>query len=131
MIAVRDHLERFGEALPVVVGFSDPARLAAYRNSLQVPFPVISDPDRALYRLLGAERGSLRQVWSLGTVATYARLVRQGRRPRLPMEDTRQLGADAVIDGDGRLVRRWLQPSPDVRPSVDDLADAVASLDRR
>ncbi len=62
MIAVRDHLDQFGDALPVVVTFTD---------------------------------------------------------------DTRQLGADAIIKRDGRLVRVWLPPSPNTRPSIDAIVDAV------
>ena len=99
---MRDHQAQLGDALVVVITFTDaPARLAAFRQHLGLDVadvPVLADTDRALYRLLGAGRGSLRQVWSPGTLAMYARLIRQGRRLRRPEEDTRQLGADAVID---------------------------------
>lgn len=132
MIAVRDHLDQLGDALPVVITFTgDPSRLAAYRTHLDIDFPVLTDVDRALYRLLGAGRGSLRRVWSPGTIATYARLLRRGRRLHAPTEDTRQLGADAVIDRDGRLCRLWLPPGPDARPPVDEIVDAVRKLDQR
>jgi peroxiredoxin len=132
VIAVRDHLDQLGDALPVVITFADdPARLAAYRTYLDIEFPVLADVDRTLYRLLGAGRGSLRRVWSPGTIAMYARLIRRGRRLRPPTEDTRQLGADAVIDRDGRLHRLWLPPTPDARPAVDEIVDAVRELDRR
>ena len=69
MIAVRDHLDQLGAALPVVVTFTDdPRRLAAYREHLDVTFPVLADVDRVLYDLLGAGRGSIRKVWSPGTL---------------------------------------------------------------
>ena len=129
MIAVRDHLGRIGDALPVVITFAqDPAQLSAYREHLDVRFPVLADTDRGLYHLLGAGRGSLRQVWSPGTIAMYARLIRRGRRLHRPIEDTRQLGADAVIDRLGRLHQRWLPPSPDARPPIAELIAAVASV---
>ena len=54
MIAVRDQLDQFGDATVAVVTFADPARLAAYRNLLRLPFDVLADPDRNLYR--GARR---------------------------------------------------------------------------
>ncbi|TVR23812.1 MAG: hypothetical protein EA389_12010 [Ilumatobacter sp.] len=131
VIAVRDHLDRLGEALPIVITFSDdPARLAAYRAHLQIEFPVLADVDRVLYRVFGAGRGSLRRVWSPGTLAMYARLVRRGRRLRGPTEDTRQLGADAVIDREGRLSRLWLPPGPDARPSVEEIIGAVRELEQ-
>ncbi len=132
MIAVRDHLDQLGDTLPVVITFADdPSRLTAYRTYLDLEFPVVADVDRTLYRLLGAGRGSFFRVWSPGTIAMYARLVRRGRRLHAPTEDTRQLGADAVIDRDGRLHRLWLPPTPDARPAVDEIVDAVRELDRR
>jgi peroxiredoxin len=131
VIAVRDHLDRLGDALPIVITFADdPARLAAYRAHLQVDFPLLADVDRVLYQTFGAGRGTLRRVWSPGTLAMYARLLFRGRRLRGPTEDTRQLGADAVIDREGRVSRLWLPPGPDARPSVEEIIDAVRELDR-
>jgi hypothetical protein len=135
VIAVRDHQAQLGDALVVVITFTDgPRRLTAFRQFLGLDVadvPVLADAERAVYRLLGAERGSLRQVWSLGTLAMYARLIRQGRRLRRPEEDTRQLGADAVIDRSGRLRRVWLPSGPDQRPPVSEIVDAVNRIDDR
>lgn len=131
MIAVRDHLDQLGDALPIVVTFTDdPARLAAYRDHLALTFPLVADVNRAMYRSLGVGRGSLRRVWSPGTLLTYARLMRRGRRLRAATEDTRQLGADLVADRDGRIRRIWYPPGPDARPDVSELIDAVRDLDR-
>ena len=132
MIAVRDHLDQLGDALPVVVTFAhDAAQLAAYRRHLDIPFPLLSDSDRALYHLLGAGRGSIRDVWSPGTIAMYVGLIRHGRKLRRPTDDTRQLGADAVIDRLGRLHRRWLPSGPDQRPPIAELIAAVATVPSR
>jgi len=126
VIAVRDHLDQLGDALPVVVTFSDdPRRLAAYREHLEIDFPVLADVDRVLYDLFGAGRGSIRQVWSPATLAMYGRLLRRGRRLHAPTEDTRQLGADAIVRRDGRLGQVWLPPSPDARPPIDEIIQAV------
>jgi hypothetical protein len=130
VIAVRDHLEQLGDALPVVVTFTDdPQRLAAYREHLDIGFPVLADVDRVLYDLLGAGRGSIRKVWSPGTLAMYGRLLLRGRRLHAPTEDTRQLGADAIVGRDGRLRRVWLPESPDARPPITAMIDAVHTLD--
>ena len=118
---MRDHLDRLGEVQPVVVSFNDDVgRLAAYRDFLEVDFPFVSDPERQLYQALGAERGRLRDVWSLGTLRMYARLLVRGMRLRVPIEDTRQLGADAVVDRAGRVVHVWLPDGPDHRPTIDE-----------
>ena len=132
---MRDHQAQLGDALLVVITFADaPARLAAFRQYLGLDVadvPVLADTERALYRLLGAGRGSLRQVWSPGTLAMYVRLIRRGRRLRRPEEDTRQLGADAVVDRSGRLHCVWLPSGPDQRPPVSEIIDAVRRLDGR
>jgi hypothetical protein len=129
VIAVGDHLDQLGDAFPVVVTFAhEPIELAAYRSHLDVPFPVLADTDRELYRLLGAGRGSLKDVWSPGTIKMYARLMRRGRRLRIPTEDTRQLGADAVVDRTGRLHRVWLPPSPDSRPALAEVIAVIESV---
>ena len=125
MIAVRDHLDQFGDARIAVVTFAAPDRLAAYRTQLRLPFDVVADTDRTLYRLLGAERGTNRQVWSAGTIRMYARLIRAGRRLRRPTEDIHQLGADAVVGRDGALRYLSLPSTPDARPPISDLIAAL------
>jgi hypothetical protein len=139
VIAVRDHLDELHEASashraagpsgplrPVVVSFVDDTdRLAAYREHLAIEFPIVADPGRLLYRALGAERGRLRDVWSPGTLRMYVDLIRTGRKLRPPRDDTRQLGADAVVGPDGRLEALWLPASPDARPSITEIADTI------
>jgi peroxiredoxin len=125
VLAVGEHLDRFGDAEIVVVTFADPARLAAHRAHLGVPFRFVSDTERTLYRLVGAERGSRRQVWSVGTLQMYGRLLRRGRRLRRPTEDVRQLGADVVVGRDGRVRYLALPSTPDSRPSVEALIQAL------
>jgi hypothetical protein len=125
VIAVRDHLDQFGDARIAVVTFAAPGRLAAYRDHLHLSFYVVADVDRILYRMLGAERGTNRQVWSLGTIRTYARLLRAGRPLHRPTEDIHQLGADAVIGRDGSLRYLSLPSAPDKRPRIEELIDAL------
>jgi len=129
VVAVRDHFHSQADVLPIVVTFTgDHSRLAAYREHLDLDVPLLADTNRELYGLLGAGRGSVRQVWSPGTIAMYARLLRRGRRLRPTTEDTRQLGADAIVDPEGRLRRVWLPPSPDARPPVADIGTALDNL---
>jgi hypothetical protein len=67
----------------VVVAFTNHLeQLAAYRDHLGLDRPPVADPDRRLYQAVGAGRGRLRDVWSPGTLANYAGLVRRGRRRR-------------------------------------------------
>ena len=130
---MRDRLDRLADRGTgirfVVVSFSDDiTRLAAYRDHLGLDVPVLADPDRALYRAVGAGRGSIRDVWSAGTLRMYAGLVARGRRLRMPHGDTRQLGADLLVDANGTARCVWLPEGPDRRPTIEQLARAVAEL---
>lgn len=101
----------------IVVGFSPADRLAALARHLRWPGLVLSDPDRVLYGALGLGRAPLWRVYSPGTLLTYARARARGRPLPRPVEDTRQLGGDAVLV-DGRIVRSWRPRSPDDRPAA-------------
>ena len=125
MLAVSERLDEFGEIHVAVVTFTDPTHLDAYRAHLDVTFPVVTDVDRSLYRALGLERGTLRQVWSMGTLKLYARLLRRGRRLQTAHEDIRQLGADVMVDATGRIVKIFRPASPDARPGVNELLAAL------
>jgi hypothetical protein len=101
----------------VFVGFSPPERLAALARHLRWPGLVVSDQGRDVYRALGLGRAPLWRVYSPRTVATYARARRAGRPLPRTVEDTRQLGGDAVVV-DGTVVRLWRPRTPEDRPSV-------------
>jgi peroxiredoxin len=124
---VRDRLPEFGDARLVAVTFASAEELLPHRAHLALPFPMLADPDRETYRQFDLGRGALRDIWSLGTMKMYARLLRQGRKLRRPTQDTRQLGGDFVIDARGRLATGFWPASPDDRPSVDSLIEAVAA----
>ncbi len=115
----------------VLIGFSPPERLAALARHLRWPGLVLSDPTRRIYQQLGFGRAPLWRVYSARTVLTYARAVRTGHRLPRPVEDTRQLGGDAIVV-DGTVVQLWRPRSPDDRPTASEvLAAAEAQLRHR
>lgn len=111
----------------VLVGFSPAERLTAIARHRGWPGRVLSDPDRRLYRRLGIGRAPLWRVYSPGTIATYARALRHGEHLTRPEEDTRQLGADAVVV-DGRVRVLWRPRSPDDRPAATDVLGSALEL---
>jgi peroxiredoxin len=122
---VSDRLAEFGGAVVVLITFTRRRNLHGFRRRLGLSYPVLADETRVAYRAYGLGRGSWRQVWGRSTLKAYGRLLRAGRWPRLPTEDTRQLGGDFVVDPDGRVVYAYRSAGPDDRPSVDDLVTAV------
>jgi AhpC/TSA antioxidant enzyme len=122
---VRDRLDELGDARVVLVTFTRPRNLAGFRRRLGVPFPVVADETRAVYRAYGLGRGSWWRVYGLDTLRAYGRLLRRGRRLQRPTEDTLQLGGDFVVGPDGRLAYTYRSRVPDDRPPIDELVDAV------
>ena len=125
---MRDRLDELGESTEVVlITFTDLEALAEYRDRNALPFTVVSDADRAAYRVFGLGRGSVARVWGWRAGLRYVGLLRDSglRALRRPTEDTLQLGGDFVVDPDGTLVYGFWGDGPDDRPSVDDLIAAV------
>jgi hypothetical protein len=108
----------------ILVGFSPPRPLAALARHLGWPGLVLSDPGRELYRRLGVGRAPLWRVYSPGTLATYAAGFAHGHRPARPAEDTRQLGADAIMAG-GTVRLLWRPRTPNDRPPAGEVTAAA------
>ncbi|MGI8701153.1 MAG: AhpC/TSA family protein [Nocardioidaceae bacterium] len=108
----------------VLIGFSPPERLAALARHLRWPGLVLSDPIRKLYAALGFSRAPLWRVYSPSTLLTYARAVKRGQQLSRPVEDTRQLGGDAVLV-DGTVVALWRPRTPDDRPAAAEVLAAA------
>ncbi len=85
---------------------------------------VLCDPDRSPYRLVGLRRAAVWQVYSPRTLAFYGRAILRGRRLHAPVEDTRQLGGDALVV-DGVLTRRWRPSTPEDRAAPHLLVSAA------
>lgn len=134
MVAVRDRLDEFADleeqrAVVALVTFSDPDLLDGYRDHHGLPFPVLTDPERAVYRRYGLGRGTTARVWGWRAAKRYWELIRANGLGSLhrPTEDTLQLGGDFVIGPDGVLAYGFWGEGPDDRPDVAELVDAVRS----
>lgn len=122
----RSALEALG-AYTLAVGFSPAEPLAALADHLDWPWPFLSDVDRVVYDRLGLARARLRDVYTPETMRIYAEAAERGEPLPRPVEDTRQLGGDAVVRS-GKVVRVFRQASPDARPSVATLLAALAEV---
>ena len=88
----------------VLVGLGEPDKAASFRADLDLPFPVLCDTDRAVYRAYGLTRrmNLLREVASPAGVAHYAGdIARYGIA--LTEQDMFQLGGVFIIDRAGTL----------------------------
>jgi len=117
----------------IVVFHSSANQLAAYVSDL--PFPLVADPDKRLYRQFGVERSPRAlldpRVWRfilLGVAQSLVRIIR-GRQPippTVPEGGSMGLPADFLIDSDGVVVACHYGAHAFDQWSVDD-ASSVAT----
>lgn len=127
---MRHHYEKLrvanGDVL--VVSFVELERLRTVYDPAQWPFKIVSDPLLETYRAFGIGRQPIWRIYSIGTIAFYARAILGGSRYRRAREDNRQMGADIIIDSTGviRYAKQSFEPVD--RPSVEQLRNTMRGL---
>ena len=119
-----DELERLGVDV-LVVSFEAGPMVLAYARTTSLPFPIVVDEERELYRAYGMLLGHKRDLWGPASVLVYLRLMLRGRRLRLPTGDTAQLGGDVLIDPAGVVRVHHVGSGPADRPAIEALLDVV------
>ncbi|PKB57291.1 MAG: hypothetical protein BZY73_03670 [SAR202 cluster bacterium Casp-Chloro-G3] len=115
-----------GEVL--IISFESKARLAQLARQMRLPFPLLSDPERDVYRGYGLVKGSWTQVLGPKTAWTYLKLLLRGRRYHFQRSDLRQLGGDFVIDREGVVRYEYRSAQPEDRPSIANLLEALSAI---
>jgi len=103
----------------VVVSFAEPAKLVQYQQHHRWPFTLLADPQRAAYESFALKRLSWLHVFSLSTLKTYLKLLREGaRRQDYGKDDIYQGGGDFLLDREGNLLFAHRSQDPADRPST-------------
>jgi hypothetical protein len=121
-----DELDELGVTV-VVVTFQSGYLERAYVEETGLPWPLLVDETRDLYRAYGMERGRFWDIFGPKSLALYIQLVLRGRRPRAAAGDTRQLGGDVLVDPSGTVRLHHVGSGPADRPTVDAILDVVRS----
>ena len=110
----------------VAISFEPRDRLFQLTRQLQLPFPLLSDPERDVYAAYSLGQGSLLKVFSPKTVWTYVKHFAKGRRYEHAASDWKQLGGDFILGEDGTVLYEHRGRTPADRPTV---ARLIARLD--
>ena len=111
----------------VVVTFETAARVRVYLGENEVPWPVLVDETREVYRAYGMLAGHFWDIWGLPTWWAYLKELARGRVPTRSDADILQLGGDVLVDPDG-VVQFWhVGKGPADRPTVSTLLRARTS----
>ena len=111
----------------MAISFEPLERVSQLSRQMQLPFLILSDPQRVVYRAYGLASGTLLRLLAPGTIWTYIKLMAKGNRYRFGKSDLRQMGGDFVLDEGGLVAYEFRGTSPHQRPTVPEL---IAVLDR-
>ena len=122
--------QRYGEiqdrgADVVAISFEPRDRLFQLTRQLQLPFPILSDPERDVYSAHSLAQGSWLKIFSPKTVWTYVKHFARGRRYQHAASDWKQLGGDFVIGEDGTVLYEHRGQTPSDRPTVASLIEKL------
>ena len=116
----------------MAVSFESRERLSQLSRQMQLPFPILSDPQRDTYRAYGLGSGTLLRLLAPGTIWTYIKLLitppAQGNQYQFGKSDLRQLGGDFVLDERGLVVYEFRGAAPHQRPTVTELIAVLAGI---
>ena len=112
----------------IAVSFESRGRLFQLSRQMQLPFPLLSDPERDDYRTYSLLSGKLLAMLGPGTVWAYIKLLVRGRWYHFRKSYLRQLGGDFVIDAAGIVKYEYRSIAPHDRPPVDRLLDVLAEI---
>ena len=128
MAQLASERERFDAAGAHValVGMGTPAQCRAFIRQFGVPFPMIADPERTLYRRFHLERMSPLRVLSPSMLVNGAAALARGHLPGVPQGDVLQLPGVFVVGAEDRVCRAFAPADPAGHPSPDDVLVAVA-----
>lgn len=103
----------------LVVTFEIDVVASQYATGL--PWPVLLDNARELYRAYGMSRESVWNVWGPASWWGFIKLLLRGRKLRRPTDDVYQMGGDVLIDPEGIVRLHYVSRYPLDRPSIDAL----------
>lgn len=109
----------------VAISFEPRDRLFQLTRQLQLPFLILSDPERDVYVAYSLAQGNLLKIFSPKTIWTYMKHFARGRRYEHAASDWRQLGGNFILSEDGTVVFEHRAETPADRPSV---ASLIAKL---
>lgn len=125
---MRKHEDRLSELEieVAVVTFDGDFMARSYIEQTKLPWPLLIDSQRELYRAYGMERADWWSIYGPASIWHYMKLVfGRGRRIEKPGSDFRQLGGNVLIDPAGHVQFHHVSESPHDRPTVEEILRCV------
>lgn len=111
----------------VLVGLGTPEDAAAFKERFDIPFPIIVDPEKELYKAFHLKQASAAAFLSPGMALKGMSTMLRGYGIGMPSGDVRQLPGVFIIDTDGVVRYRFLAEGPADHPEPDLLLEKIRS----
>lgn len=112
----------------VLVGLGTVEETAQFKSRFDLPFDMIADPERTLFKEFGLKRASTAKLLSVGMAVKGVSAMLRGHGMGMPQGDVRQLPGVFVIDAGGRIRYRYFAEGPADHPAPEVLIDVLRSL---
>ncbi|NJL94695.1 MAG: redoxin domain-containing protein [Anaerolineae bacterium] len=116
---------RAANTLTWVISFGALKNAQGWQQALNIPYPLLLDPDRQVYDAYGLGKSMLNS-WNLRTLSYYGAKLLRGAALHGIQGDPHQLGGDFLVGADGRLLLARPSRDPLDRPEVSALLRALA-----
>lgn len=121
-----DQFQRLG-AQVVLVGLGTPEETADFKEQFQVPFPMVSDSEKRLFRDFDLKQMSPSSMLSVGLAIKGFMTMAKGHHMGVPKGDVLQLPGVFIIDTAGRIRYSHYARDPSDHPDPDSLLNVLQS----
>jgi peroxiredoxin len=111
----------------VLVGLGTVEETAAFKAQFHVPFPMIADPEKQLFKAFQLKQATPKALLSVGMAMKGLSALAKGHGIGIPKGDVRQLPGVFIIDTDGRIRFSHFAKDPADHPAADDLLQFLQS----
>lgn len=112
----------------LLVSMGTPEEAEGFRRQFNLPFTIICDPEKALYKAYGLKGRSISQIFSPKLFLKGLKAVGQGFLPGLSLGDPFQLPGVVVIDVKGHIRFRYYSRDPSDYPSIAIIVDVLSRV---
>jgi peroxiredoxin len=111
----------------VLVGLGTVEETAAFKVKFHVPFAMIADPEKRLFKAFQLKQATSKALLSVGMAMKGLSALAKGHGIGIPKGDVRQLPGVFIIDTDGRIRFSHFAKDPADHPAADDLLQFLQS----
>jgi peroxiredoxin len=120
----KDRFEKAGAGI-LLVGMGSPAECADFKQKFDIPFDLVSDPEKKLYQVFGLKAMAPWQVLSPALALKGLAAIGRGHGLGKPVGDVRQLPGVFVIDTEGRIVYNRPADNAAGHPSAEEILEVL------